>query len=430
MNCEAYIAYYQAGEVQLYPNNIDTDFLSGIFASMPDEVGGHADFLAIQRRGDMVYYAFIAPLVGAGKDKVGLMVGLNNILITDILALDTFMRHTMRGLADKYRMARYEESLGGYLSPDTDAENFAANILAAQATLRDRFNERFNGCGTQPGPTDYSHSPQTDLRTLHPDGSLEPSSALSLTRSIESGNTLLVQIQHPEVKPQTEDIREPDPEPEDENESSQTDEAHERNEKKNGKKGIPGCVWTLTCLLIFLIGLGALLMYRNHSQSSVYQDSTSTSAPAPEAIDNVSSQEAETEKPDAAMPAPEVAEAAAAPEPDTQVSSDAAILAKGKELLYDIDNALALFNQGQTTEYQLIEKFTNLQRFIRSIGQSGFHTLAIDYDFLNLWSKINDELWDSAIRDLSAALNQEHEWFNNNFNDLNEIQFLYYDESS
>ena len=429
MNCEAYIAYYQAGEVQLYPNNIDTDFLSGIFASLPDEVEGHADFLAIQRRGDMVYYAFIAPLVGAGKDKVSLMVGLNNLLITDILALDSFMRHTMRGLADKYRMARYEESLRGYLSPDTDAENFAANIPAAQATLRDRFNERFNGCGTQPGPIDYAHSPQTDLRTLLPDGSLEPSSSLSLTRSIESGNTLLVQIQHPEVKPQTEDIREPDHEPEDENGFSQTDEAHERNEEKSGKKGIPGCVWTLTCLLIFLIGIGALLMYRDSSQSPVYQDSTS--APAPEAIDNVSSQEAETENPDAAMPAaeaPEVAEAAAAPEPGTQVSSDGAILAEGKELLYDIDNTLALFNQGQTTEYQLIENFSNLRRFIHSIGQSGFHTLAIDYDFLNLWYDIN-QLTDTG-RYISSDLKKEYEWFNDCYNSLSAYNFDYYDEYS
>lgn len=213
MNCEAYIAYYQAGEVQLYPNNIDTEFLSDIFASLPDEVGGHADFLAIQRRGDMVYYAFIAPLVGAGKDKVCLMIGLNNILITDILALETFMRHSMRGLANKYRMARYEESLGGYLSPDTDAENFAANIPAAQATLRDRFNERFNGCGTQPGPIDYAHSPQTDLRILLPDSSLQPSSSRSLTRSIESGNTLLVQIPKQDAKHPVEDS--PTPKPED-----------------------------------------------------------------------------------------------------------------------------------------------------------------------------------------------------------------------
>lgn len=432
MNCETYIAFYREGNLDLYPNNIDASFLSGIFASLPDEVGRHADFLAIRRKGDMVYYAFIAPLAGAGQDKVGIMVGLNNLLITDIVALGTFMRHTMRSLADKYRdMARYDESLGVYLSPDTDADSPAADIPAAYATLRDRFNESFNGCGTQPGPTDYAHSPQTDLRTLLPDGSLQASSPLSPAQSVESGNTLLVQIQHPEVMPQTEDIREPDPEAEDENGSPQTDEAHEGSDEKTGKKGRRGCLWIWTCLLIFLIGIGALLMYRDHSQSPVYQDSTS--APAPEAIDNCSPQEGETETPDAAMPAPEGAEAAAAPEPDTPVCSDAAILAEGTELLYDIGNTLTLFYQGQATKYQLIEKFTNLRRFMDAIGQSGFHTLAINTDFQNLWYDINwfaiDQLTDTGIY-ISSDLEKEYEWFNECLNSLHEYYFDYYDEYS
>lgn len=125
-----------------------------------------------------------------------------------------------------------------------------------------------------------------------------------------------------------------------------------------------------------------------------------------------------------------MAEAAAAPEPETQVSSDGAILAEGKELLYDIDNTLALFNQGQTTEYQLIEKFTNLRWFIRSIGQSGFHTLAVGNNLLNLWWEINDELWGSAIRDLSPDLNQECEWFNNCLNELSDYRYEYYNEYS
>ncbi len=423
MNCEAYIAYYQAGEVQLYPNNIDTAFLSGIFASLPDEVGGHADFLAIQRRGDMVYYAFIAPLVGAGKDKVSIMVGLNNILITDILALTTFMKHTLSILAEEYHIARYYQELGGYLSPATDAED----IATAKAMLRDSFNKRFNDWGTPLGPTDYSQSPQTDLRTLRPDGSLSHST-LSLTQSIEGGNTLLIQLPKSDTKPTIENP--PTSKPEDPKNGDSPSPTPEPKPGLNPEQGPePGinAWWILPIIIGLLLAFYALasIPWSSRSRSTDELDST-----IPAAAENHPFTQAETEKPDAAMPAPEVAEAAAAPKPDTQVSSDAAILAEGTELLYYIDNTLALFNQGQTTEYQLIEKFSNLRRFIRSIGQSGFHTLAIDYDFLNLWSKINDELWDSAIRDISPALNQECEWFNSSYNDLNEIQFLYYDESS
>lgn len=204
MNCEAYIAYYWNGQINLYPNNIEPSLLTDIFTNLPSGAGyDTGDWLAIKRKDDMVYYAFIVTLAGELQDRLCLMVGLNNILITDILALNTFMRHTLRDLAQRYRIARYDISLGAYTCHEVDGG--VAKLSEAQEILRDRFNERFDSCGSQPGPRDYTSQPGVDVYTMLPDGRTRHASASSgqrassLPHSVEAGNTVLIQSRHEEA---------------------------------------------------------------------------------------------------------------------------------------------------------------------------------------------------------------------------------------
>ena len=204
MNCEAYIAYYWNGQINLYPNNIEPSLLTDIFKDLPSgESYDTSDWLAIKRKDEMVYYAFIVTLAGEPQDRLCLMIGLNNLLITDILALDSFMRHTLRDLAQRCRIARYDTGRGVYTRLGADGS--VAKLPEAQAILRDRFNERFDGCGTRPGAHDYAASPGIDMYAMLPDGRTRyvtsPSSRqpLSLARSIEAGNTIMIQSRREET---------------------------------------------------------------------------------------------------------------------------------------------------------------------------------------------------------------------------------------
>lgn len=200
MNCEAYIAYYWNGQINLYPNNIDTEIFADMFTTLPEEENEPPyDLLAIKRKGEMVYYAFSVPLDGSPKDKVCLTVALNNILLTDIPTLNSFMRNCLRELADNHRIARYEENRGGYAY--INDSNDIPTLSVAQELLRTHFNERFDGYGTRPGAMDYANNPGIDVFTLLQNGRLRhrlsvstrTGNSLQLRQSIEAGNTVLIQ---------------------------------------------------------------------------------------------------------------------------------------------------------------------------------------------------------------------------------------------
>lgn len=206
MNCEAYIAYSWNGQTELFPNNIDTAFLAGIFADIPyGKAYSNCDWLVIKRKDEMLYYAFIVTLADAPQERLCLMAGLNDILIADPLALVTFMRPTLRDITQRCRIARYDADRGVYARIGSDSG--VAKLPEAQAMLRNRFNERFDGCGARPGAHDYSASPGIDMYAMLPDGRtrhvVSPSSqpALSLARSVEAGNTVMIQSRREDPDP-------------------------------------------------------------------------------------------------------------------------------------------------------------------------------------------------------------------------------------
>lgn len=199
MNCEAYIIFYRAGNVELYPNNIDTAFLSDIFAARPqgDLEDENPDFLAIKRKGDMVYYVYFAPLDGKSGDMVGIMVGLNNVLIDDIFVLSAFMACKLLDALHSNQIARYDSY--GQCYHTLDSSKYPVEFLSLEACklLRIEFNLRFHDCHATLGPMDYTRQPYTDLMHLDCTGLIShrqcaSHEALPISRSIEAGNTVIV----------------------------------------------------------------------------------------------------------------------------------------------------------------------------------------------------------------------------------------------
>lgn len=201
MNCEAYIGYYRDNEISLYPKNLDLDAESGIVSMLYDgsNVGSNS-FLAIKRDGEIVYYIFSVPLDNKPDDRIFAMIALNNVLITNIQGLNTFMKENLRSLSDILRIAIYDKNRRIYLHPEV--RDNIRGLQKAQYNLKGNFNERFYEDGVQLASIDYGNKQETDVYTLLPDGRIRYNNTestdttnrgkVSIQHSVEAGNTVII----------------------------------------------------------------------------------------------------------------------------------------------------------------------------------------------------------------------------------------------
>lgn len=210
MNCEAYIGFWRGGEAELYPQNIDRDIFADMVKASPnmttEKSKGHLTYmnyrvpsLVIKRKGDMVYYAYFAPL--NKEDKVCIMVSLNSVLTEDVSALDTFMSSMLYQALTNNRIVRYDPVVSRYHTWEWEYANATSPTWAAgtkaRTSIMKAFSDRFQGHCVPLGPPDYTRLPRTDTLFLDDTGATGRHDAdedmeISVRESIEAGNTVIV----------------------------------------------------------------------------------------------------------------------------------------------------------------------------------------------------------------------------------------------
>lgn len=190
MNCETYIVTSQAGKLSFFPDNFDTAPLRESLKQ-----GNVQDNeLAVLRRGDMVYYVYLRRLLDSPNEFVGVAVGLNSIVVTDVAALHQFFQKIMRSMAAQYNVATYKKEAGTYCTC-----KYTPYPEAAVERLRTAFNSRFADSGIALGPRHFSGTPGTDNLRVQADRKVvrfftneNKYAQFTISQTVEQGNLVVI----------------------------------------------------------------------------------------------------------------------------------------------------------------------------------------------------------------------------------------------
>lgn len=211
MNCEAYIAYWRGGEVELYPHNIDASMVADLFALVTEDGTCPVTECLLMRRSDsMLYQAFVRTLSAKDREFVCIMTGMNHVLIDDLPDLYGFFRNEMEVLTRSCHLNLYTSH---------EDEGYDKSMAKACGLLREDFNRRFSNSGSAPGALDYTRRPETARLHIDADGNVSSPgtegkyrSAKEARKSLEAGDSLIITAEPPaSEKPATPKPVQPEP---------------------------------------------------------------------------------------------------------------------------------------------------------------------------------------------------------------------------
>lgn len=190
MNCEGYILWSDTNsKCNYFLQNTDKSIFTDIWTKYTDD-----NILVIKRVDSMIYYIYMRTLSDKPHARIGLAVGLNMTIVTDIAALHHFFNKTMRSIAHSYGIAQYNKTMGVY-----SRSNAKQDLVGARKHLCHRFNNFFNEKGALTNAISHiKHRPE-DFLTINKDKSVtrfvtreSPAAGQSVFSAIEEGNVVIV----------------------------------------------------------------------------------------------------------------------------------------------------------------------------------------------------------------------------------------------